>query len=483
VIVSLITGATSGGDATGDTFESIENVTGSAHHDTLEGDDDANVLKGLFGDDTLKGLGGADALYGGGDNDTLKGGGGSADVLDGGDGIDTASYAESDEGVFVSIIGGTAWGGDAEGDTLIEIENLTGSDHDDELEGDDGVNVLRGSSGDDELEGRGGADTLNGGVGSDTASYTESAAGVVVSLISDTAAGGHAEGDELNSIENLTGSDHADELRGDNNANALTGGSGENILYGYGGDDGLLGGNDNDTLFGMGGVDTLKGFGGADYLNGDFGADTMLGGSGDDTYLVDDAADVVTEYSEIGEGTLDKVQTSATYALGAGSEVEVLETTFQAGTTALDLVGNEFDNTINGNDGVNTIVGGLGLDVMTGAGGGDVFVWTSTGETSLAGQEADVVMDFNRAGGDLLAFNPIDANATGGTNDDAFTFVGVVDVNAGGSFTAPGQIGYFTTATDTYILLNTEADAGVDYQDATIRVAGVHMVDASWFVL
>jgi Ca2+-binding RTX toxin-like protein len=202
----------------------------------------------------------------------------------------------------------------------------------------------------------------------------------------------------------------------------------------------------------------------------------MLGGSGDDTYYVDNAADVVTE--EVGEGTLDQVRTSTTYVLAAGSEVEVLETTFQAGTTALDLVGNKFNNTINGNDGVNTVVGGLGLDVMTGSGGGDTFVWTSTDETSVAGQEADVVMDFNRAGGDLLAFNPIDANATGGTNDDAFTFVGVVDVNAGGSFTAPGQIGYFTTATDTYVLLNTEVDAAVDYQDATIRVAGVHNVDA-----
>jgi Ca2+-binding RTX toxin-like protein len=250
--------------------------------------------------------------------------------------------------VFVSIIGSTGRGGDAEGDTLIRIE-LTGSDHDDDLEGDNGVNVLRGSSGDDELEGRGGADTLNGGVGSDTAVYTESAAGVVVSLISDTAAGGDAQGDELNSIENLTGSDHADELRGDNNANVLTGGSGENTLYGYGGDDGLLGGNDNDTLSGGGGVDVLKGFGGADTLDGGVLGDTMLGGSGDDTYLVDDAADVVTE--EVGQGTLDQVQTSATYALAAGSEVEVLETTFQAGTTALDLVGNEFNNTINGNDG------------------------------------------------------------------------------------------------------------------------------------
>jgi hypothetical protein len=101
----------------------------------------------------------------------------------------------------------------------------------------------------------------------------------------------------------------------------------------------------------------------------------------------------------------------------------------------------------------------------------------------LAGQEADIVTDFNRASGDLLDFHQIDANATGGTVNDAFTFVGVVDVTHGGSFTAPGQIGYFTTGTDTYILLNTEVDAGIDYQDATIRVAGVHSVDASWFVL
>jgi hypothetical protein len=92
-------------------------------------------------------------------------------------------------------------------------------------------------------------------------------------------------------------------------------------------------------------------------------------------------------------------------------------------------------------------------------------------------------MDFNRASGDLLDFSLIDANATGGTDNDAFTFVGVVDVTQGGSFTAPGQIGYFTTGTDTYILLNTEVDAGIDYQDATIHLVGGHLVDSSWFLL
>jgi Ca2+-binding RTX toxin-like protein len=267
-------------------------------------------------------------------------------------------------------------------------------------------------------------------------------------------------------------------LRGHNGHKVLSGLDGNDTLDGDGGSDQLLGGYGDDT----------KGGGGADRLDGGVGADTMRGGIDSDVYLVDSSADVVTEAA--GEGA-DRVQTSVTYVLAAGSEIEGLSAADPTFTAALDLVGNEFGNTIYGNNGSNTIVGSPdndgggydGRDVMWGGGGGDVFVWTSTGETSLAGQEADVVMDFNRAGGDLLAFNAIDANATGGTTNDEFTFVGIVDVTQGGSFAGVGQIGYFTTASDTCILLNTEVDAGIDYQDATIRVAGAHTVDASWFAL
>ena len=48
-----------------------------------------------------------------------------------------------------------------------------------------------------------------------------------------------------------------------------------------------------------------------------------------------------------------------------------------------------------------------------------------------------------------------------------------------GTNLAPGQISYFTTPTDTYILFGTDADT---FQEMTIRVVGVHTVDASWFV-
>src|SRR5215475_3762499 len=489
------------GDAEGDRLMNIENLTGSAYDDELSADEGTNELRGLDGDDVLNGFGGDDSLSGGADNDTLTGSRG-ADVLDGGSGIDTAVYEFSDEAVFVSLQADTANGGDAAGDELIGIENLIGSAFADVLSGDNGANVLEGRGGNDTLDGGGGADTLyghsgndtlaggrggdvlDGGSGTDTASYEESAAGVVVSLLTNPGQGGDAARDTLVSIENLIGSAYDDILRGDGGDNLLLGLDGNNTLYGFGGTDGLYGGEDTDTLLGMGGVDILKGFGGADTLDGGVLGDTMLGGDGDDTYYVDDTADVASE--QAGEGTFDRVRTSTTYSLAAGSEVEVLETQNQAGTTALDLVGNEFANTIVGNDGQNTIVGGLGQDTMTGNGGGDTFVWVSTAETLPAGDAADVVTDFNRPQGDLLALNLIDADGNAGNGDTAFTFAGVVDFTGSNQFSGPGQIGFFTTASDTYILLNTVVNPGadgVDYEEATIRVAGVHAVDAGWFAL
>jgi Ca2+-binding RTX toxin-like protein len=201
----------------------IENVVGSQHDDWLEGDETANVLIGLGGRNIIYGEGGDDVLLGGGEDDYFNGGEG-ADYLYGDIGTDEAAYLDSDEGARVSLLSGTGSGGDAAGDTLLGIENLTGSTHDDVLSGDHGANrvyghlgndTLKGYGGDDILtgyddndtiEGGGGDDAIDGGDGIDTASYANSAAGVRVSLRDQTAAGGDAEGDTLAGIENLTGS-------------------------------------------------------------------------------------------------------------------------------------------------------------------------------------------------------------------------------------------------------------------------------------
>jgi uncharacterized delta-60 repeat protein len=60
VIASLTAPATNTGFALGDTYTSIENLTGSSFNDTLTGDVGANILTGGAGTDTLSGLGGND---------------------------------------------------------------------------------------------------------------------------------------------------------------------------------------------------------------------------------------------------------------------------------------------------------------------------------------------------------------------------------------------------------------------------------------
>ncbi|WP_157216546.1 calcium-binding protein [Flavisphingomonas formosensis] len=87
VTVRLSTGLGSGGDATGDMLNGIENVKGGNFADILQGDGNANVLTGNGGADAMRGGDGSDTLYGGAGDDQLLGEGGN-DRLTGGDGND-----------------------------------------------------------------------------------------------------------------------------------------------------------------------------------------------------------------------------------------------------------------------------------------------------------------------------------------------------------------------------------------------------------
>ncbi|MBL6606058.1 MAG: hypothetical protein ISQ23_05915 [Alphaproteobacteria bacterium] len=238
-------GANAGDLAAGDKLTSIENITGSGFVDVLIGDGSANTLNGEAGDDYLNGGTGDDTLEGGTGNDTLNGGAG-ADTLDGGSSSDTASYSGSNQlsgrtgmykdfdGVIIDLsealvtdrtannnVGGAT--NHANGDRLISIEHLIGSDYDDLLI----ANITSNFS-----------NTLDGGDGNDTASYAGSNAGVTVTVNATLGnTGGHADGDDLYSIENLIGSAHDDNLTGDGGANILNGGAGADRLTGGAGDD------------------------------------------------------------------------------------------------------------------------------------------------------------------------------------------------------------------------------------------------------
>lgn len=177
------------------------------------------------GNDTLRGDGGSDTLLGGDGDDSLEGGDGG-DQISGGAGTDWASYESSDAAVSVSLsadqpvnqTGGVeAAGGHAEGDTLSGIENLRGSDHDDLLEGDGGVNVIAGGAGNDQLYGAGGDDTVMGEAGDDI----------------------------------VQGGAGNDELSGGTGNDSLNGGTGADLISGGVGDDKFFlhpGGTGQDTI-------------------------------------------------------------------------------------------------------------------------------------------------------------------------------------------------------------------------------------------
>ena len=144
-------------------------------NERIIGTEVANTIVGGLGRDVLVGREGNDTITGGNGKDNLAGGEG-ADSLDGGSGRDTATYSGSGLGVTVNLATGTASGGHADGDILVNIENLIGSRFDDSLTGNALANVLSGGGGDDRLNGGAGHDTLTGGLGSDTFVLTRLAA-------------------------------------------------------------------------------------------------------------------------------------------------------------------------------------------------------------------------------------------------------------------------------------------------------------------
>lgn len=143
-----------------------DSVSGGTDNDTVYGDAGDDSVTGDAGDDSLTGDGGADSLFGGTGDDQLFGGAG-ADKIDGGAGADTADYSTSSAAVSVKVNALANTGGDAQGDVLTNVENLTGSAYNDTLTGDSGANVLSGGAGDDTMSALNGSDSLSGGEGHD----------------------------------------------------------------------------------------------------------------------------------------------------------------------------------------------------------------------------------------------------------------------------------------------------------------------------
>ena len=324
-----------------------DTITGGADDDLLDGGDGMDVLDGGVGDDQVHGGAGDDDLTGGTGDDYLVGGAGT-DTMRGGIGSDVYVVDSA-----ADVIEEAAASGDDELRALasyaladgIEIETLrveetveTGLT----LEGNAVDQTLIGGIGDDTLIGRGGADAHDGGEGNDVASYRHAAEGVTIDLTLDVQAGGEAEGDTYESIEVIEGSAHADTL---------------------------LGSATNDVLLGLAGNDVI---------DGREGADVMHGGAGDDLYIVDSLNDVPDETTGSGH---DRVETHLDYSLEPHDGVEdltILGAATHATGNALDnrLVGNANDNVLDGREGADEMVGGTGDDLYIVDHAGDVAIDT-----------------------------------------------------------------------------------------------------------
>jgi Ca2+-binding RTX toxin-like protein len=335
------------------------------------------------------------------------------------------------------------------------------TDGDDTIFGLGGDDWIYGLNGNDILQGGEGADKLFGGNGYDTASYGDSPVGVYVNLLTGQGYHGTAEGDQLFSIENISGSVFNDNLVGNGYENVLFGGFGDDELEGRGG---------ADILNGSWGVDT------ANYAHSPAGVtvsllwDSASGGDaqGDQLISIEDLFG-----SEYDDGLMGDNGDNGLYGAGGND-------------TLLGFGGNDWlygaygNDSLNGGAGQDLINGGLGADTLTGGPDADTFQFVS--QYDSAGSDpsgidyanTDVILDFSPRQGDKIDVQYIDANVLM-PGDQAFVFNGVA------AFTAPGQVSHFTDGTDTYLVFNTN-DVYTDFEFA-IRLAGQHTIEAAFFDL
>ncbi len=430
----------------------IENITGTAYNDLITGDYDNNVIDGGDGNDRIGGLGGDDTILGGQGNDTLFGdagndtleggegndtltGGAGFNVLDGGDGIDTVDYSGESEGIYVRLDRG--WGTDLSNKAL---------------------------------------------------GWTDLTDGIAANTI---------EHDDLISIENVEGTDFADNIVGDGGNNVIMGLGGADYLAGLGGNDTILGGDGGDLIDGGTGDDTIEGGAGNDRVDwsvGD-GSDTIDGGADTDTlrlfstaagqtitlgatlgvpgFTVESGGETVT-VSNVEEVTVDFTAGSGTLAMtgdfaSSGINVSTIHVEGGAGNDTVDGAAmlhssgsSDVRIVANGNDGNDTLRGGVGDDLLSGGNDNDM----------LSGNDGNDTLD-GGAGSDRLSGGRGSDTMIGGEGDDSF-FVN------GGNDTVYGN-GTDMSVADNVLAVSGESDTVViygDQDDHSITRNG----DGSWTV-
>ncbi|MGN6210232.1 M10 family metallopeptidase C-terminal domain-containing protein, partial [Asticcacaulis sp.] len=449
----------------------IENVIGGAGNDTIIGNDANNLIDGGDGSDSIDGGAGIDTVtyanasqavtvelsqiwaqyinstqsyetlvnienvIGSAYDDTLGGDAGN-NTLNGGLGNDTVSYASfATSGVTVNLatVGAQDVGGGMGMDTLVSIENIFGSSHDDKLTGNSGSNVL---------EGNGGNDILDGAGGGDYASYQHANGGVTVSLAisGPQDVGGAMGSDTLVAIENLRGSYYND---------TLTGNGGSNILEGMGGDDVLNGGGAYDTVTYISnqysGVTVDLSLTGQQFTSIESGYDTFIsienvtGSNFDDRFYGNSGVNVIdgaggfdyVDYSKATSGITVDLGLATSQTIGGGQGTDTL-------LNIENVTGSAFNDKLTGSSGNNVLEGGTGNDILDGGAGLDAAIYNGTSGVTVnlsittaqdvgGGLGSDILVNIERLIGSSYA-----DNLTGDSKDNSFDGGAGDDVIDGG---------------------------------------------------
>jgi Ca2+-binding RTX toxin-like protein len=399
-------------------------------------------MSGGGGSDTLVGGTGDDNLRGRAGNDSLGGGPSSEDV-------DRADYRDAAAGVTLSLISGLATNdGDGGQDTLVGIEDVRGSGHDDKITGDNNDNWLQGLAGNDSLVGGAGFDVLTGDDGDDT----------LVGSEDDYLDGGAGN-------DSLIGGTQFETFYGGAGNDTINGGTDTSGNVGYWADPGGIivnlsaapvlgvdpgtvkdGFPDPDT-----GTDTLinvRQIAGSDF------DDTMVGGAEDNVFAGRSGNDHLDggsgfnwlEYYESTGGiTLDFNIQDGAQDLGADQGNDIL-VNFQGVFASFHddlLIGNDLDNIFEARGGNDTIIGGDGdgfdrvwFFISEGAVTVDLRIQDGfTAQNHGADQGSDVLSGIEGAFGsffdDILIGNATGNDLNGWDGNDTLEGIGGSDVLIG----------------------------------------------------
>jgi len=437
-----------GGDDILDGGSNDDIVLGGNGDDTVQGGDGNDLVHGQEGADTLWGGAGNDSLQGGNGNDILIGGLGNDD-FDGGAGIDVADFSSVGTNVNVNLsLTGQNYTRNGN-DSFINVENIIGTDFNDNLRGEIGVNEIRGGTGSDAIYGYGGADVLIGEAGNDDffvggidaygdnfdggADFDEirlyAAANFSLAEVFTSIERLNMSGFEITALlndgfdfsgmtvagranmygdvgdETMTGTESQDDIYGLAGLDIINGGGGGDFLYGGDGNDTLNGGGGNDRLYGGNDVDTINGGDGSDSIYGEDGADILNGDGGNDNFWVQgtealgDTIDGGDDYDQIQLSADSTFNLAATFTnierldMNLFNIYAVLNDGFDfsgmAVTGRADMFGDVGNENMTGTESRDDIYGLAGQDIINGGGGGDYLYGGDDNDTIDGGANND----------------------------------------------------------------------------------------------